>query len=227
MSTPVLLAWSGGKDCLMALQALRADPKWNPAGLLTTVARNIDRVAMHGIRRDILHAQAERLDLPLLTAEIDWPSSNEAYEQAHAEALIEAARRWPGLHHCAYGDLFLADIRGYRETQLARMDWKGVFPLWGLDTATLAHRFVQQGHRAVLSCVDTSQLDASFSGREFDDALLSDLPDTTDPCGENGEFHTLVRDGPAFTRPIRLRKGISVLRDARFQYTDFLIDDDG
>lgn len=209
----------------MALQALRADPSWHPVALLTTVTRTFDRVAMHGIRRDVLQAQARALELPLLTAEIDWPSSNEAYEAAHADAMAQAARRWPGLQHCAYGDLFLEDVRQYRESQLAPEGWHGVFPLWGTDTSTLARRFVSEGHEARLACVDTTQLDAAFCGRAFDDALLSEFPDQVDPCGENGEFHTLAFAGPAFDRPIQLHVGESVLRDGRFQYTDFLLDD--
>ncbi|KGI77379.1 ATP-binding protein [Oleiagrimonas soli] len=222
---PVLLAWSGGKDCLMALEALRADPSWQPVALLTTVTRTFDRIAMHGIRRDVLERQAQALELPLLTAEIDWPSSNDAYEKAHAAALQAAAARWPGLRHCAYGDLFLEDVRAYREQQLARMSWEGVFPLWKMDTARVARHFVQTGHRAMLVCVDTTQLDASFCGRAFDDALLDALPEGVDPCGENGEFHTLAFAGPAFRAPIALQRGESVLRDERFQYTDFLLDD--
>lgn len=226
-ATPVLLAWSGGKDCLMALQALRADPQWRPVGLLTTVTRDFDRVAMHGIRRDVLEAQARALDLPLLTAEIGWPSSNEDYETAQADALAAASTRWPGLHHCAFGDLFLEDIRDYRESQLARQDWAGVFPLWQTDTSALARRIVDEGHRVMLACVDTTQLDARFSGRPYDHALLDALPASADPCGENGEFHTLAFDGPLFRSPLALRSGDAVLREDRFQYTDFLLDDAG
>ena len=227
MSTPILLAWSGGKDCLMALQALRADPSWQPVALMTTITRTFDRVAMHGIRRDVLEAQASALDLPLLPVPIDWPSSNEAYEAAHAEALAAAATRWPGLAHCAYGDLYLADVRAYREAQLSRQGWQGVYPLWGRDTAALARRFVEDGHHALLTCVDTTQLDAGFSGRDFDARLLAELPDGVDPCGENGEFHTLVHAGPALARPLPLARGESLLRDERFQYTDFRLDDAG
>jgi len=211
----------------MALQALRADPSWQPVALLTTLTRSFDRVAMHGIRRDVLEAQARALDLPLVLAEIDWPSSNQAYEAAHAEALESAAARWPGLRHCAYGDLFLAEVRGYRETQLARLGWQGVFPLWGEDTAALARRFVDQGHRAFLTCVDTTQLDACFSGRRFNAALLADLPQGVDPCGENGEFHTLAVAGPALREDIAVTRGESRLREQRFQYTDFRLDDAG
>jgi len=220
---PVLLAWSGGKDCLMALQRLRADPYWQVVGLLTTITRQFARVAMHGIRRDVLHAQAVAVALPLIECEIDWPSSNEAYEAAHADALRRARKRWPGLRHCAFGDLFLEDVRAYRERQLSHEGWRGVFPLWGSDTRELSREFVMQGHRAVLTCVDTIQLDGVFSGHDYDADLLNALPESVDPCGERGEFHTLGYGGPTFARDLRLTRGESVLREGRFRYTDFLL----
>lgn len=223
--TPILLAWSGGKDCLMALQRLRADPHWQVVALLTTVNRTYERIAMHGVRRDILEAQAASLRLPLLVVEMDWPGSNEAYEQAHAKALIEARMRWPGIRHCAFGDLFLQDVRDYRVRQLGQAEWRAVFPIWGEDTTELSRRFVAEGHRAMLCCVDTQQLDAAFCGRAYDGALLDALPVGVDPCGERGEFHTLSCGGPLFRTPLRLRRGESVLRDERFQFTDFLLDD--
>ncbi|AND69354.1 ATP-binding protein [Dyella thiooxydans] len=223
--TPILLAWSGGKDCLMALQRLRADPHWQVVALLTTVNRTYDRIAMHGVRRDILEAQAASLGLPLLVVEMDWPGSNEAYEEAHAKALIEARMRWPGIRHCAFGDLFLQDVRDYRVRQLGQTEWRAVFPIWGEDTSALSRRFVAEGHRAMLCCVDTQQLDAAFCGRAYDGALLDALPVGVDPCGERGEFHTLSCGGPLFRTPLRLRRGESVLRDERFQFTDFLLDD--
>lgn len=223
--TPILLAWSGGKDCLMALQRLRADPHWQVVALLTTVNRTYDRIAMHGVRRAILEAQAESLGLPLLAVEMDWPGSNEAYEEAHARALAEARMRWPGVRHCAFGDLFLQDVRDYRVRQLGQAEWRAVFPIWGEDTAELSRRFVAEGHRAMLCCVDTQQLDAAFCGRAYDGALLDALPVGVDPCGERGEFHTLSCGGPLFRTPLRLRRGESVLRDERFQFTDFLLDD--
>lgn len=207
----------------MALARLRVDARWNPVALLTTVTRQFDRVSMHGIRRDVLHAQAAALGMPLLECAIDWPSGNVAYEAAMAAALTDAQARFPGLHHCAFGDLFLADVRAYREAQLARADWTGVFPLWGSDTRALSREFIACGHRAMLACVDTSQLDARFSGCEFDATLLDALPNSVDPCGEHGEFHTLSWSGPQFTKPLALRRGESVLRDDRFQYTDFLL----
>ena len=223
MQTPILIAWSGGKDCLLALQRLRADPAWRVAGLLTTITRKFDRVAMHGIRRDVLHAQARALELPLVESELDWPSSNEAYEAAFADALDRARHTTPGLQHVAFGDLFLEDVRQWREALLARHGWRGVYPLWGIDTRALSREFVAGGHRAVLTCVDTAQLDGSFSGRDYDAALLDGLPETVDPCGERGEFHTLSYGGPLFTRALELQRGESVLREERFQYTDFLL----
>lgn len=224
MTTPILLAWSGGKDCLLALQTLLADPRWRVAGLLTTINRDYRRVAMHGVRLEVLHAQVAALELPLIEVMLDWPGSNEAYEAAHSQALIEARMRWPGIRHCAFGDLFLQDVRDYRVRQLGRDEWHAVFPLWGEDTGTLSRRFIAEGHRATLCCVDTSQLDARFCGRHYDAALLDALPAGIDPCGERGEFHTLSYAGPLFRQPLKLRPGESVLRDARFQFTDFLLD---
>lgn len=221
MSKPLIVAWSGGKDCLAALARLMADPDWEPVGLLTTLTREFDRVSMHGIRHDVLRAQAASLGLPLIECVLDWPSGNTAYEAAMADALQRAQARWPGLAHCAFGDLFLADVRAYREAQLARANWRGVFPLWGADTREQAHAFIAAGHRAVLTCVDTTQLEAAFSGREFDADLLAALPAGVDPCGERGEFHTLSYAGPLFRKPLQLQRGESVLRDGRFQYTDF------
>jgi uncharacterized protein (TIGR00290 family) len=222
---PILLAWSGGKDCLLALQRLQADPRWRLVGLLTTVNRNYQRVAMHGTRREVLEAQAAALGLPLLEVLLDWPGSNDAYEQAHASALVEARMRWPGIRHCAFGDLFLEDVRDYRVRQLGRDNWRAIFPLWGEDTAALSRRFVGEGHQALLCCVDTRQLDAGFCGRTYDAVLLDDLPAGVDPCGERGEFHTLSYAGPMFRYPLRLRRGETVLRDERFQFTDFLLED--
>lgn len=227
VAQPILLAWSGGKDCLLALQQLRADPAWHVAGLLTTVNRHHERVAMHGVRVAVLRAQAAALGVPLVEVDMDWPGSNAAYEAAHAQALAAARHRWPGIRHCAFGDLFLADVRAYREAQLARDGWQAVFPLWGSDTRATARRFIAEGHRARLCCVDTAQLDARFSGREYDAALLAELPPGVDPCGERGEFHTLSFGGPLFRAPLPLRQGESVRRDDRFEFTDFTLDTTG
>lgn len=207
----------------MALARLRADPRWCVAGLLTSVTRRFDRVAMHGIRRDVLKAQAAALGLPLITAELDWPSDNESYKAAFAAALHAARQRWPELAHMAFGDIALADVRDWREQQMAEQGWRCEFPLWSEDTKALARHFVDAGHRALIACVDTTQLGADFSGRGFDSALLDDLPNGVDACGENGEFHTLSFGGPMFSRALPLQRGESVLRDERFQYTDFLL----
>lgn len=226
MPTPIIVSWSGGKDCLMALGRLRAEPGWQVVGLVTTVTRDHDRIAMHGVRRDVLHAQAAALGLPVIEATLTWPSHNDAYEEAFAAALTAAKQRWPDLAHIAFGDLFLADVRAYREAQLARIGgWTGIYPLWGENTEALGRGFVADGHRAVLCCVDTTQLEASFCGRDYDGDLLDALPAHVDACGENGEFHTLSYAGPMFLHPLRIVQGESVLRDQRFQYTDFLRDE--
>jgi uncharacterized protein (TIGR00290 family) len=226
MSAPILLAWSGGKDSALALQRLLGDPRWKVAGLLTTVTAGYDRISIHGVRRTILHAQAGRAGLPLIEARIPPQASNEIYERAFANALDEARTRMPGIDTIAFGDLYLADIRAYREQQLACCGWHGHFPLWGEDTAQLARRFIADGFRAVLCCVDTTQLDAAFCGREFDAALLDDLPSSCDPCGENGEFHTCVHATPMWRAPLLLERGEHVLREQRFEYVD-LVDADG
>ncbi|HEY2346811.1 MAG TPA: ATP-binding protein [Xanthomonadaceae bacterium] len=223
MTAPILLSWSGGKDSAWALSALRDDPRHEAVGLLTTVTDEYDRVAMHGIRRDVLRAQAEAAGLPLVEARLPRGADNAAYEAVFAAALADAARRWPGLRHIAFGDLFLADVRAYREALCERLGWQGVYPLWESDTRALAHAMIAGGLRATLCCVDTQQLDAKFCGREFDHDLLAGLPRAIDPCGERGEFHTCVHAGPMFRAPLALRKGETVLRDDRFAFTDLLL----
>ncbi|MBS0194947.1 MAG: ATP-binding protein [Proteobacteria bacterium] len=224
---PVLLSWSGGKDSAWALHVLRGDPSHEVVGLLTTVTDQYERVAMHGIRREVLHAQAAAAALPLIEARLPVNADNASYEASFAAALDVARSRWPELRHIAFGDLYLADVRGYRETLCARLGWQPVFPIWGTqnDTATLARTMVDAGLRASLCCIDTQQLDARFAGREFDRGLLADLPAAVDPCGERGEFHTCVHAGPMFRTPLRLHRGETVLRDGRFAFTDLLLED--
>lgn len=222
VTTPLLLAWSGGKDSALALHRLASDPRWQVAGLLTTVTDEFERTAIHGVRRSILHAQAERLGFPLIESNIPPRASNAIYETAFARALDQARLRTSGINTIAFGDLHLTDVRGYREQLLARVGWHGEFPLWQEDTARLARRFIADGHRAIVCCVDTEQLDADFCGREFDYNLLTDLPASCDPCGENGEFHTCVFDGPMWREPLRLELGARVLRDKRFEYVDLM-----
>jgi uncharacterized protein (TIGR00290 family) len=218
-----LLSWSGGKDAAWTLHTLRQRDDVEVVALLTTVTSGYDRIAMHGIRRDILHAQAESAGLPLIEAVIPPKCDSDSYEAAFALALAQARERWPTLDCIAFGDLYLADVRAWREASCARLGWSIDTPLFGADTAALAREMIASGLQARLCCVDTQQLAADFSGRAFDDALLAALPPSCDPCGENGEFHTLVHAGPMLRRPIEVQSGEKVLRDERFAYADFLL----
>lgn len=221
---PVVLSWSGGKDSSLALAALRDDPRYEVVALLTSVTRGYERVSIHGVRRSLLAAQAEAARLPLREIVLDPASSNEAYEAAFHVALARLRTELPAVRRIAFGDLYLADVRAYRERLLAAAGFEGLFPLWGRDTASLAAAFISAGFRADLVCVDTEQLAASFAGRSFDAELLADLPAWVDPCGEGGEFHTFVSDGPVFREPVPVRRGEVVLRDERFAYCDLLHD---
>lgn len=218
----VLLSWSGGKDSALALQALSADPACRVVGLVTAVTNDYDRISIHGVRRSLLEAQATATGLPLHVIRLQSGCSNEAYERAFHDGLAAAGALHPGCTHIAFGDLFLEDVRAYRERLLAGSRWTPVFPLWGLDTAALARRFVDDGFEARLVCVDTTQLDASFAGRSFDHSFLDDLPPSADPCGERGEFHTFVAAGPVFGTPVGCEPGERVLRDGRFMYCDLV-----
>jgi uncharacterized protein (TIGR00290 family) len=218
--TDIVVAWSGGKDSTLALEALQADSRYRVLGLITTITREYDRISIHGVRRSVLEAQVRALRLPLIEAAIPAHATNAVYEAAFSAALRTAQQRWPGLHHIAFGDLFLTEVRQYREALLQPLGWIGVFPLWGRDTAALAREFVAAGNRAILTCVDTTQLAAEFAGREFDVPLLADLPPAVDPCGERGEFHTCVYAGPLFASELPLVAGERVRRDERFEYCD-------
>jgi len=215
---PVALAWSGGKDSALALAALRGAGT-NVAALLTTFADDYDRVSMHGVRRVLVRDQAAAVGVPLVEVGIPAACVNDVYA-----ARMEAAFRSPPLDQLgtvASGDLFLEDVRAYREERLASAGKAALFPLWGLDTAALARSFVEAGFEAYVVCVDTRKLDASFAGREYDGALLDDLPPEIDPCGENGEFHTFVHAGPCFDRRVPCRVGERVLREG-FAFADLL-----
>jgi uncharacterized protein (TIGR00290 family) len=222
IATPVLLAWSGGKDSSLALAKLRADPSVRVCALVTAVTTGYDRISIHGVRRDLLERQAAAVGLPLIIAPLEANAPNAAYETAWAAALADGSARFDGAKHVAYGDLFLEEVRAYRETQLRALGYTPLYPIWGEDTAALARRFIKDGFRAVLTCVDTTQLDGKFAGREFDETLLSDLPASVDPCGERGEFHTFVWAGPHMNQPVPIVEGERVLRDGRFQYCDFI-----
>jgi uncharacterized protein (TIGR00290 family) len=218
---PVLLSWSGGKDSALSLQALRADPRYDVVGLLTSVTGGYDRISIHGVRRSLLEAQATSLGLPLHLVELSPASSNEAYESALLAALDRVGQSRT-VRHIAFGDLFLEDVRAYRERLLRPTDWHPLFPLWDQPTADLARRFIDDGFDARLVCVDTTQLDGTFAGARFDHPLLAQLPSSVDPCGEGGEFHTFVADGPGFVTPVPYSVGERLLRDERFMYCDLL-----
>jgi uncharacterized protein (TIGR00290 family) len=214
----VLLSWSSGKDSAWALHLLRRDPDTELVGLLTTLNTEFQRVAMHGTRRSVLEAQAEAARLPLWIVPLPWPCSNEVYEQRMSEVCSRAVSE--RIDAVAFGDLFLADVRAYRETQLKPTGLEPLFPLWEIPTDKLAREMIAGGLRAKLACVDSKQLPSRFAGREFDEALLHDLPQETDPCGERGEFHTCVYAGPMFTAPVNLEAGEIVNRDG-FVFADF------
>lgn len=213
----VLLSWSSGKDSAWTLSVLREDPDTEVVGLLTTVNTTHDRVAMHAVRTALLRAQADRAGLPLWAVPLPWPCPNEVYERAMGEAMQRA--RTAGVTHVAFGDLFLEDVRRYREERLAGTGIEPVFPLWGTPTRELADRMIQGGLRARLTCVDPSKLHADFAGREFGSELLRDLPPSVDPCGENGEFHSFAYAGPMFREPVGVRAGEVVERDG-FVFAD-------
>ena len=214
-----LLGWSSGKDSAWALGVLRDDPAVEPVGLVTTMNAAFDRVAMHAVRRALLEAQAAAVGLPLTTVEIPYPCSDGDYAAAMG-AFVERARG-DGIEAMAFGDLFLADVRAYREERLAGSGIEPLFPLWGEDTAGLARRMIGAGLTATVTCVDPKALDAAFAGRAFDAAFLADLPEGVDPCGENGEFHSFVTDGPMFARPVAVLPGEVVERDG-FVFADLL-----
>jgi uncharacterized protein (TIGR00290 family) len=214
-----LLSWSSGKDSAFALKVLRERDDLEVVGLLTTLNETHDRVAMHAVRRKLLEAQARAAGLPLRTIELQWPSSNEVYEARMRGAVERAAA--DGIQVIAFGDLFLEDVRAYREKQLAQTGLSPCFPLWGLPTDSLARTMIAEGVRARLTCVDPRVLSGAFAGREFDARLLAELPAEVDPCGERGEFHTFVYDGPMFSAPVAIEAGEVVERDG-FVFADLL-----
>lgn len=215
----VLVSWSGGKDSAMALQAVLQSGDCEVAALLTTCTEGFRRVSMHGVRCSLLNQQADQLGLPLRKVFVPRDSTNEQYEAAMLAAMAEFKRS--GIERIVFGDLFLEEIRAYRDRLTARAGLATWYPLWGSDTRELARRFIQQGFLATLVCVDERALDAAFAGRLFDEALLRELPASADPCGENGEFHTFVFDGPIFRAPVRHRIGARVHRQ-NFCYAELL-----
>jgi uncharacterized protein (TIGR00290 family) len=220
-SARVLLAWSSGKDSAFALHVLR-EQGVSVVGLLTTINEAFERVAMHAVRLELLRAQAEAVGLPLLEVRIPWPCPNEAYEAAMAAALAEARTR--GATAVAFGDLFLEDVRRYREDRMRGSGLEPLFPLWGRPTRALAEEMIARGQKAVLTCVDPRALPRELAGRAFDAALLRELPEAVDACGERGEFHSFAWDGPAFRYPVPVRVGEVVEREG-FVFADLLPDE--
>jgi uncharacterized protein (TIGR00290 family) len=216
---PILFCWSGGKDSAMALQTLLQQKQFRIVSLLTTVTETYDRIAMHGVRRELLRQQAESLRLPLHEVFIPPQCVNSIYEARMEEALRHFYDQ--GVRQVAFGDIFLEDLRAYRERNLARIGMTALFPIWKRDTRELIRSFHQQRFRAIAACVDSKVLDPSFAGRELDESFFHDLPSHTEPCGENGEFHTFVFDGPIFQSPIPIRTGDVVNRDG-FVFCDLL-----
>jgi uncharacterized protein (TIGR00290 family) len=216
----VLLSWSGGKDSSMAAYQLLASQKYEIAALVTTVTEEFDRISMHGVRRELLLRQAESLDIPLHMIMIPKDCPNEIYEARMRKALDQFKDH--GIRKIAFGDLFLESVKQYRDERLAQAGMTGLYPIWMRDTDELVRTFIGLGFRALLSCVDTHAIDAAFAGREIDQNLLRDLPDSADPCGEYGEYHSFVYSGPIFQTSIACRPGERVLRDARFNYCDIV-----
>ncbi len=225
MAEPVVVSWSGGKDSAFALYEVLKNREYEVTALLTTVTEEYDRISIHGVRSVLLERQAASLNLPLRVVHIPKDCTNAEYESRMVEALTPLA--WEGVRTVVAGDIFLTDVREYREQLLAGVGMRGVFPLWGRDTARLARSFVGSGFRAVTSCVDSHVLDSAFVGRVFDEEFLADLPSGADPCGENGEFHSFVFDGPLFREKVPCAMGEIVLRDAHFYYCDLLPADVG
>ena len=215
----ILLSWSSGKDSAWSLQVLRQRAEYKVAGLLTTFNEEADRVAMHAVRRELVERQAAAAGLPLWAVPLPWPCSNEQYEGLMAQACAKAVAE--GIEGVAFGDLFLEDVRAYREKQMKGTGLEPIFPVWGLPTAALAREMIAAGTRAKLTCVDTDKLDGAFVGREFDQELLAALPEEVDPCGERGEFHSFVYAGPMLKAVVPVSVGETVVR-GQFVFADLI-----
>ncbi len=215
----ILLSWSSGKDSAWSLHILRKRREYEVIGLLTTFNEAANRVAMHAVRRELVQKQAAAASLPLWSVPLPWPCSNEQYEALMAQTCAKAVH--DGIEGIAFGDLFLEDVRAYRVRQLHGTGLEPIFPVWGLPTRALAREMIAAGVRAKLTCIDTKQLEPRFIGREFDDALLADLPESVDPCGERGEFHSFVYAGPMFQAALTVSVGETVVRD-QFVFVDLV-----
>ena len=225
MKEKVLLAWSGGKDSALALYELRRAGDYEVTALLTTITRDYDRVCMHGVRRSLLEQQANALGLPLETVFISKNASNDEYESQMRELLTKHLAA--GVRSVAFGDIFLKEVRAYRQQKLSIIDMRGLFPLWKRDTAELARAFINLGFKAVIASADSRCFQSGCAGKAFDEPFLAGLPPGVDPCGENGEFHSFVYDGPIFSRPILHTVGEVILRENGFCYCDLTPHDNG
>lgn len=218
MREKVILTWSGGKESSLALYELQITDDYEIVTLLTSITEGFDRISMHGVRNALLERQGEPLGLPVEKVYIRRCASNEEYESKMKDRLMHYRRR--GVSSVVFGDIFLEDVRNYREENLSKVGMRGFFPLWKRDTSELARIFIDSGFKAVITCIDSHALDERFVGREFDGQFLSELPPGVDPCGENGEFHSFVYDGPIFRKKVLHQKGEVVLRENRFYYCD-------
>lgn len=220
MPEKIIVSWSGGKDSTLALAAVGRDPGYEVVTLLATVTADYDRVSLHGVRRELLVRQAAALGYPLQITLLSAEGSNEEYEEKMRQTLAHFGAA--GVSTVVFGDLYLEEVRAYREKNLQAVGFKGLFPLWGQETGRLAQDFISQGYRAVITCVDTQALKPEFVGREFAPDFLNDLPAGVDPCGENGEFHSFVYDGPLFAQPVGFTLGERVLTHNRFYFCDLV-----
>ncbi len=220
MRKNILISWSGGKDSSLALYEIQKSRDYEVAALITTITSDYDRVSMHGLRTILLDKQASSLNIPLEKIFISKNASNDEYESRLKEVLLKYKQL--GIRDVVFGDLFLEEIKKYREDLLGKIGMECVFPIWKRDTVKLAKKFIELGFKAITVCVDSNVLGKEFAGREFDEHFLDDLPKAIDPCGENGEFHTFVYDGPVFNTPISHELGEIVLKDERFYYCDIL-----
>ena len=216
---PVVFSWSGGKDSVLALFLLNRE-KFNVRTLITSISEEYIRVSMHGVRKELLEKQANSIGIPVITISLPKETTNEEYEKImKREMLYFKSHR---IYHVVFGDIFLEDIRNYRESNLSKIGMKAMFPLWKKDTMELAQNFINLGFKAIITSIDSKFLDGSFVGKIFDRDFLDSLPPNVDPCGENGEFHSFVFDGPIFSYPIKFQKGEIVFRENRFYYIDLI-----
>ncbi|MBU1013734.1 MAG: diphthine--ammonia ligase [Bacteroidetes bacterium] len=218
--TKVIFSWSGGKDSALALHKILEVGEFEIFSLITTITEGYNRISMHGISVDLLEEQAKSIGIPLYKIEIPQNCSNEDYEMIMVKTLTHFQKQ--GISSVIFGDIYLEDVKNYRISQLSRIGMQAIFPLWGINTSEIVNEFIKKGFQSIISCVDIRAIDPKFSGRIFDQNFLNDLPTACDPCGENGEFHSFVFDGPIFFRKIKIKTGAKLLRDNYFFFTEIL-----